>query len=97
MRNFAYYLWYYFCMKKNYFLYILQCADKSYYTGITVDLKKRLRQHNGEISGGAIYTRNKRPVELKYFEEYKTRSKALKREYEIKQMTRIQKERLFSK
>lgn len=69
-----------------YHTYIVKCSDGSFYTGIATDLKKRLRQHNGLLKGGAIYTRNKRPVKLKYWEEFKTRSEALKREYEIKQM-----------
>lgn len=77
----------------NYFTYILKCSDGTFYTGITNDLEKRLRQHNGEILGGAIYTRSKRPVVLKYFEKLKNRSDALKREYEIKQMRREEKER----
>ena len=81
----------------NYFVYILKCADGSFYTGIAKDLKKRIKQHNGLLKGGAIYTQNKNPVELKYFEEHKTRSLALKREYEIKQMTRENKQKLFLK
>lgn len=76
-------------------MYILQCSDGSYYTGITIDLKKRLRQHNGKLKGGAVYTRNKRPVKLVYKEEYKTHLEASRREIEIKGWAREKKERLF--
>lgn len=86
-------------MNKNkiYYLYILECSNGSYYTGITNDLKKRLRQHNGEIAGGAIYTSNKRPVKLIHTETFKTHLEAARREVRIKQMTRAQKEKLFLK
>lgn len=80
-----------------YFVYMLQCADDSFYTGIARDLKKRLRQHNGEVRGGAKYTRSHRPVRLAYSEIYKTRSRASAREHEIKTMTRPQKMTLIFK
>lgn len=80
----------------NYFVYILKCSDGSYYTGITNDLQKRLRQHNGEILGGAIYTRNKRPVELVYKEKYLSHLEASRREIAIKKLNRIQKQKLIS-
>lgn len=79
----------------EYFVYIMECADGSYYTGITNDLKKRLRQHNGEISGGAVYTSNKRPVKLIHTETYKTHLEAARREIQIKSWTRKKKEKLF--
>ena len=79
----------------EYYVYILECADKSYYTGITNNLKNRLRQHNGEIVGGATYTNNKRPVKLIHTETYKTHLEAARREVKIKQMTRAQKQALF--
>jgi putative endonuclease len=82
-------------MKYN--VYILQCSDDTLYTGITIDIKKRLRQHNGALAGGAFYTRNKRPVKLVYKEEYETHLEAARREVKIKQMTRKQKEKLFLK
>lgn len=74
-----------------YTLYILKCNDDSLYTGITNDLIKRLRQHNGEIIGGAKYTSGRRPVTLLYREEYESRSDALKREHEIKSYSRKKK------
>lgn len=78
-----------------YYVYIVQCSDKTYYTGITIDIKNRLRQHNGEIAGGAFYTRNKRPVKLKYTEEYKTHLEASRREIAIKKLSRAKKEKLI--
>lgn len=78
-------------------LYIVKCSDGSYYTGVTNDLDKRLRQHNGEIVGGAVYTRNKRPVKLVHKEEYGTHLEASRREIEIKQMTRAEKEIIIEK
>jgi putative endonuclease len=80
-----------------YNVYIVQCSDKTYYTGITIDIKNRLRQHNGEIVGGAFYTRNKRPVKLVYKEEYKTHLEASRREIAIKKLSRAQKEKLMVK
>ncbi|MDP4010833.1 MAG: GIY-YIG nuclease family protein, partial [Candidatus Roizmanbacteria bacterium] len=49
-----------------YFVYILQCADNTYYTGITTDMKRRLKEHNGKVKGGAKYTRVRTPVKLVY-------------------------------
>jgi len=80
-----------------YYVYIIQCADGSYYTGITNDLEKRMRQHNGEIKGGAIYTSNKRPVKLIYTEEFSTHLEASRREIAIKKLNRIQKQKLILK
>ena len=79
-----------------YFLYILRCADTTLYTGITTDLERRIIEHN-ESEKWAKYTKMRRPVELIYSEEYDSRSEASKREYEIKQMTRIEKELLVKK
>lgn len=78
----------------NYFVYLLKCFDGSFYCGIAKDLDKRLKQHNGLIKGGSAYTRSKRPVKLIYFEKYKTRSGALKREYEIKKLSHKKKSSL---
>ncbi|MBP9691166.1 GIY-YIG nuclease family protein [Candidatus Woesebacteria bacterium] len=72
----------------QYFVYILECHDGTLYIGITTDLERRIKQHNGEIRGGAKYTQARRPVVLRYIEEYETRSKAQVREAELKQMTR---------
>ncbi|WP_415885507.1 GIY-YIG nuclease family protein [Neptuniibacter sp. QD37_6] len=75
-------------------MYILRCADETLYTGITTDLERRIRQHNGEIVGGAKYTRVRRPVSLFWQEEHLDRSSASKREYEIKRLSRQKKENL---
>lgn len=81
-------------MKKHY-VYMLRCCDGTLYTGYTTDLDARVRVHNGEGRGGAKYTRARRPVLLAYFEEYEEKSTALKRECEIKRLTRAQKEQLI--
>lgn len=84
----------------SHFVYILECADGTLYTGYTTDVKKRVAEHNGEgasktsQAAGAKYTKGKRPVKLLYSEEYASRSAALKREYAIKQLRRIQKMKL---
>lgn len=78
-----------------YYVYIVRCSDDSFYTGITNNLEKRLRQHNGEIKGGAFYTRNKRPVKLIHKEEFATHLEAARREIEIKGWSREKKEVLI--
>lgn len=80
------------CEKKNY-VYILKCADGTYYTGWTTDPEKRVRVHNS--GKGAKYTRPRRPVELIYTEEYWNKTDAQSREYAIKQLTRAEKEELI--
>jgi len=78
--------------KANY-VYILRCADNTLYTGWTNDLGKRIKAHNS--GKGAKYTKARKPLELIYFEEYKTKKEAMKREYEIKQLARSKKEELI--
>jgi putative endonuclease len=78
-------------MDKKYNVYIVKCSDDTLYTGITNNLTKRLRQHNGEIVGGAFYTQNKRPVSLIYKEDYETHLEAARREVKIKQLTKAKK------
>ncbi len=75
------------------YTYILKCADGTLYTGWTNDIEKRLKAHNA--GKGAKYTKGRRPVQLVYSEEFETREEAMKREYEIKQMTRKEKEALW--
>jgi putative endonuclease len=75
-----------------YFLYLLECSDKSIYTGITTDVARRLREHKdagGKL--GARYTRAHGAVKIIYSEAFKTRSAALKREAEIKKWPRKKK------
>lgn len=70
-----------------YHLYILKCADKTLYTGITTDLKRRLKEHNSSALG-AKFTRGRRPVELVYNKKFKNRSLAQQAEAEIKKLSR---------
>ncbi|MBI4129037.1 MAG: GIY-YIG nuclease family protein, partial [Parcubacteria group bacterium] len=65
-----------------YFVYILECADQSLYVGCTNNIEKRVKQHN-DSKWGAHYTKIRRPVILKYFEEYPTLIAARRRETEI--------------
>ena len=69
------------------YTYIVKCSDETLYTGWTNNLKKRLEAHNS----GKGATKNRRPVELVYFEEYDTKQEAMKREYAIKQLSRQKK------
>ena len=73
------------------YVYVLLCADNSLYCGITTNLKKRLKQHNGEIKGGAKYTRGRRPCRFVYIKKAMNRSTASKLEYQFKQLSRKKK------
>jgi putative endonuclease len=75
------------------YVYILKCKDETLYTGYTNDLKNRIKVHNS--GKGAKYTRCRLPVELVYYEEYETKSEAMKREYYIKSLKRIDKIKLI--
>ncbi len=72
------------------FIYILQCADKSYYVGSTNNLERRVHQHN-HAKSGAHYTKIRRPVVLKYSEEVATLAEARAREAELKRLKREEK------
>lgn len=76
-------------MGKSWKLYILRCGDGSLYTGITVDIQARLAQHRDGT--GAKYTRGRGPLELIYVEDCEDHSVALKREHQIKALTRAEK------
>ena len=73
-----------------YFVYILECADKTLYTGCTNDLTKRIGQHN-HAKAGARYTKARRPVTLRHSEKFRTLSRARAREAEIKRLPRKEK------
>ena len=73
-----------------YYVYIVRCADDTYYTGIAKDVQKRLEEHNTSPKG-AKYTKARRPVTLVYEEPCEDRSGASKREYAIKRLTRLKK------
>lgn len=73
----------------GYFTYMVECVDGSLYTGWTTDPERRIKEHNS--GKGALYTRWRRPVSLRYLEETADRSAAQKRENEIKKLTRQKK------
>jgi len=78
----------------HYWVYVIECADDSFYTGYTTDVERRVREHDrGE---GAKYTRGRTPVELVHTERFDSKSAAMSREYEIKQLSRRQKEKLVT-
>ena len=70
-----------------YFVYILYCADGTLYCGSTNNMARRVAAHNG-LKSGAKYTRARRPVTVRYTEQFKTATEAKKREAEIKGLTR---------
>ena len=76
-----------------FYTYILKCKDGTYYTGWTNNLEKREETHNKGL--GAKYTKSRLPVKVVYFETFDKKEEAMKREYEIKQFTRKNKEKLF--
>ncbi len=82
---------------KQWFVYILRCADNSLYTGVALDVNKRLDEHNGIDKNGAKYTHGRRPVTLVYQESSNSRSDACKREYAIRRLNKSQKEQLLVK
>ena len=77
------------------YTYMVRCKDGSLYTGWTNDLEHRIQAHNS--GNGAKYTKSRRPVELVYYEEYESKTEAMKREYAIKQLKKNQKEALICK
>jgi len=79
-----------------YFIYILQCADNTLYTGITTNLNRRLKEHNNSKLG-AKYTKIRRPVKLVYSQQFTDRSEASKEESRIKKLSRQQKINLLIK
>lgn len=79
----------------NWFVYLVQCADRSLYTGITTDLLRRINEHNNSPNG-AKYTKARRPVQLVYFEQSDSRSTASKREHALKGLSPADKRRLVA-
>ena len=80
-------------MESNWYLYILRCKDNTLYTGITTDVEKRLEAHRS--GKGAKYTRGRGPLELVYRESCGSHSDALKREHQVKMLTREEKQNLI--
>ena len=77
----------------QFFVYIIQCNDKTYYTGYTPDIKRRIGLHNS--GKGAKYTRNRRPVKLVYLKQYKYFKPAFLEELRIKRLNRRVKEKMI--
>src|SRR5947209_1982486 len=77
------------------YVYIVEGSDGNYYTGMTWNVRKRIRRHNGLLWGGGKYTKSRRPVFLVHVEKYNTRQEAHKRELEIKNFSREQKTKLI--
>tara|TARA_B100001250_G_scaffold392909_1_gene395131 strand:- start:12211 stop:12489 length:279 start_codon:yes stop_codon:yes gene_type:complete len=78
----------------SWYVYILVCIDNTLYTGITKNIKRRINQHNNGL--GAKYVKGRLPVQLVYRETYKSHSEAAKREYQIKNMSKLEKEKLYT-
>jgi len=79
-------------MTDEHYVYVLECADGSLYTGYTTDVERRVAEH--DAGDGAKYTRGRTPVDLVHAETFDSRSAAMAREHEIKQYSRAEKERL---
>ena len=73
------------------YVYVLLCSDNSFYCGITKNIDKRLKQHNGLLKGGAKYTRSRSPCKYIHTEVCESRSDASKKEYKFKKLTRNKK------
>jgi len=80
---------------KHYYVYIVRCSDKSYYTGITNDVLRRVTEHNTEFKPKS-YTFSRRPVSLVYVESYPESMPAILREKQIKNWSRKKKEALIA-
>ena len=76
-------------------VYILRCADNTLYTGITTNIERRIREHNGG-GRGARYTRGRQPVSLGWMETVTSRSEACRREHQVRNLGRIEKQALVA-
>ncbi|MBO6242874.1 MAG: GIY-YIG nuclease family protein [Butyrivibrio sp.] len=79
----------------EFYSYIVRCADGSYYCGYTNDLEKRIKTHNA--GKGAKYTRARLPVVLVYYEKFQTKEEAMSREWHLKRLSHLEKEKLANK
>jgi len=79
----------------RWYLYIVRCCDNTFYTGITNDLYRRVDKHND--GSASRYTRSRRPVKLIYYERCRNKSSALKKEYTVKTLSRIEKVKYINK
>ena len=85
-------------MNKSWFVYIIECSDGCLYTGITTDVERRFREHQG-LEGknrGAKFFRGRRAIRVGFIEPHETRSAASKREIQIKRMSASMKKTLLS-
>jgi putative endonuclease len=78
-----------------FYVYIVECVDKTLYCGYTNNLEARIKEHNNG-NNGAKYTKTRRPVHLVFSENFESKSSAMKREYEIKQLSKLQKINLIN-
>lgn len=76
------------------YVYIVRCSDDTLYTGWTNHLDQRIKSHNS--GKGAKYTKSRRPVQLVYYETFETKEEAMRREWEIKRLSRIEKQKLVN-
>ena len=81
-------------MGNKWFLYVLNCSDGTYYTGITTDVIRRLHEHNF-TKKGAKYTRSRRPSKVVFCHEYESRSASAKAEYRFRRLSRQEKEKII--
>ena len=81
--------------EKQWYLYVVSCSDNSLYTGVTTDITRRVKEHNGDTKG-AKYTRSRRPVNLVFWEEHESRSAAQSAEYSFKKLTKKKKNDVIS-
>jgi putative endonuclease len=80
----------------GWWVYLVRCADQTLYSGVTVNLTRRVRQHNGELVGGARYTRARRPVTLVWKKSATSRSEAQQLEAQTRRLSRRDKLRLIA-
>ncbi|OGK27086.1 hypothetical protein A3C28_02990 [Candidatus Roizmanbacteria bacterium RIFCSPHIGHO2_02_FULL_39_9] len=80
-----------------YYLYIVRCSDDSLYCSQTNNLQRRIHEHNFDNFKSAKYLRGKKPVVLVYSEEFSTLREAMKRERQIKKLTKVEKEAFVKK
>lgn len=81
-------------MSEAFFMYVVECADGTLYTGYSTDVERRVAEHNA--GRGAKYTRSRLPVDLRAFAEFSTQHEALSAEFRFKRLPRAEKMRLLS-
>lgn len=83
-------------LMNNWFVYIIRCANNTLYTGITTDVERRFQEHQGKDGKGSKYLKGKGPLQLVWQISIENRSQASKLEYNIKQLSKADKERLVA-